>query len=182
MGYYGWSNSPQSGKGIYAEYVRKMSCFCAWLAEGGYTVHLLTGEMPTDQRPRDEIMAHLRTALDAQALARVAAPVIETPGDVLAAVAATDLVVATRFHNVVAALMLGRPVLSIGYARKNDVLLADMGLGPFCQHVETFDVGRLQAQFTALAAIAGPAAEQICRRMQEYRSQLDAQYAHLLAS
>lgn len=182
MGYYGWSNSPQTGEAIYAAYVAKLGRFCAWLLEQGYAVHLLAGEMPTDQRPRDEIMAYLRTTLPAAALEQVVAPPIGTPDDVLAAVAATDLVVATRFHNVVAALMLGRPVLSIGYAKKNDVLLADMGLGAFCQHVETFDLQRLQMQFTELAAIAGPAAEQICRRMNDYRSQLDAQYAHLFAS
>jgi polysaccharide pyruvyl transferase WcaK-like protein len=182
MGYYGWSNSPEAGEAIYAEYVAKISRFCAWLVEQGYAVHLFTGEMPTDQRPRDEIMAQLAATLDAQALARVVTPAIETPDDVLRAVAATDLVVATRFHNVVAALMLGRPVISSGYAKKNDVLLADMGLDVYCQHVETLDVERLQAQFTELAAFAGPAAEQICRRVHDYRSQLDAQYAHLFAS
>jgi polysaccharide pyruvyl transferase WcaK-like protein len=138
--------------------------------------------MPTDGRPRDEIMAHLAATLDADALGRVAAPHIGTPDDVLAAVAATDLVVATRFHNVVAGLMLGRPVISVGYAKKNDVLLADMGLGAFCQHIETLDVERLQAQFSELAAGAGPAAEQICRRVDHYRRQLDAQYAHLFGS
>jgi polysaccharide pyruvyl transferase WcaK-like protein len=182
MGYYGWSNSPQAGEGIYAEYVQKLSHFCTWLLERGYAVHLLVGELPTDDRPRDEIMAYLRSVLPAEALERVTAPTIGTPDDVLLAVAATDLVVAMRFHNVVAALMLGRPVLSIGYAKKNDVLLADMGLGSFCQHVETFDLQRLQAQFTDLVAIAGPAAEQICSRVHDYRRQLGAQYAHLFAS
>lgn len=182
MGYYGWSNLPETGEAIYTEYLAKLSRFCAWLLEEGYNVHLLTGEMPTDQRPRDEIMAHLQTTLDAQALARVATPAIATPDDVLAAVAATDLIVATRFHNVVSGLMLGRPVISIGYAKKNDVLLADMGLGAFCQHVEALDVERLQTQFNQLAAAAGPAAEQVCNRVHEYRRQLDAQYAYLLGS
>jgi polysaccharide pyruvyl transferase WcaK-like protein len=181
MGYYGWSNSPQSGEGIYAEYIAKLSRFCGWLLGQGYAVHLLTGEMPTDQRPRDEIMTQLRATLDAAALARLSAPAISTPDDVLAAVAATDLVVATRFHNVIAGLLLGRPVISAGYAKKNDVLLADMGLGDFCQHAETLDVERLQEQFTALAAAAGPAAEGVCRRVQDYRRQLNAQYAQLFA-
>src|SRR3712207_8323203 len=39
---------------------------------------------------------------------------------------------------------------SLGYARKNDVLLADMGLDAFCQHVEELDLDRLKAQFAAL--------------------------------
>ncbi len=179
MGYYGWSNSPETGETIYAEYLAKISRFCAWLVEGGYAVHLLAGETPTDERPRHEIMDKLRGMLDAQGMAQVAVPPISTPDDVLTAVAATDLLVATRFHNVVAGLMLGRPVISAGYAKKNDALLADMGLGAFCQHVESLEVERLQVQFNQLAAAAGPAAEQVCIRVHEYRRQLDAQYAHL---
>ena len=72
--------------------------------------------------------------------------------DVMAQIADTDVVVATRYHNVVCALKLGRPTLSIGYADKNDVLLAEMGLGEFCQHIEKLDVDLLTEQFQKLAA------------------------------
>ena len=70
----------------------------------------------------------------------------------MAQIADTDVVVATRYHNVVCALKLGRPTLSIGYADKNDVLLAEMGLGEFCQHIEKLDVDLLTEQFQKLAA------------------------------
>ncbi|MGH6621897.1 MAG: polysaccharide pyruvyl transferase family protein, partial [Alphaproteobacteria bacterium] len=39
---------------------------------------------------------------------------------------------------------------SIGYQDKNDVLLAEMGLADFCQHIERLDLGRLQEQTIAL--------------------------------
>ena len=67
-------------------------------------------------------------------------------------IAATDVVVATRYHNVVCALKLGKPTVSVGYAEKNDVLMAEMGLGGFCQHVERLDLDRLIEQFTQLVA------------------------------
>ena len=51
--------------------------------------------------------------------------------EVMQQISETELLVATRFHNVVCGLMMGRPVISLSYARKNDVLLADMGLGAF---------------------------------------------------
>ena len=70
----------------------------------------------------------------------------------MAQIAETDLVVATRYHNVVCALKLGRPTMSIGYADKNDVLLDEMGLGNFCQHIEHLDVDLLIQQFRRLAA------------------------------
>jgi polysaccharide pyruvyl transferase WcaK-like protein len=181
MGYYGWRNSPHSGASIYAAYIAKMKLFVAWLVAQGYAVHLLTGEVPIDERPRDEIMHYLRSMLPAEALLRVYTPPITSTYELLAAVSATDLVVATRYHNVIAALMLGRPVVSAGYSKKNDVLLADMGLGAYCQNVETLDVERLQMQFRDLVATAAAAGERIRKSVIEYRRCLDKQYAYLFS-
>jgi polysaccharide pyruvyl transferase WcaK-like protein len=74
----------------------------------------------------------------------------QTLHDVMHQMADLDAVVATRYHNVVCALRMRKPTISIGYAPKNDALLAEMGLSAFCQHIEDFDVGRLQAQITRL--------------------------------
>jgi polysaccharide pyruvyl transferase WcaK-like protein len=72
--------------------------------------------------------------------------------DLMVQILETDIVVATRFHNVVCALKLGRPTVSLGYANKNDALLAEFGLAEFCHHVETFDVNLLQQQVSKLLA------------------------------
>ncbi|MGZ8999043.1 MAG: hypothetical protein ACXW2T_09320, partial [Allosphingosinicella sp.] len=61
-----------------------------------------------------------------------------------------DVVVATRFHNVVSALIQGRPILSIGYATKNDVLLAEAGMGELCQHIEHLELELLKDQFRVM--------------------------------
>ena len=58
--------------------------------------------------------------------------------------------VATHYHNVVCALMLSKPTISIGYGEKNAVLMADAGLAEYCQSVDSLDVERLIAQFTEL--------------------------------
>ena len=66
------------------------------------------------------------------------------------AMAPVGTVVATRYHNVMCALKLSKPTMSIGYAAKHDVLMADMGLSEFCQSARSLDVGRLIEQFTEL--------------------------------
>ena len=66
--------------------------------------------------------------------------------DVMQQMADTDIVVATRYHNVVCALRVGKPTISIGYAEKNDALLAEVGLADFCQDIERLDVDLLEAQ------------------------------------
>jgi polysaccharide pyruvyl transferase WcaK-like protein len=89
--------------------------------------------------------------------------------------AKTDIVVATRFHNVVAALKLGLPVVSIGYASKNDALLAEMGLAEFCQHIEELNVDRLIQQFSTLLAARAEHGRRIRDRVDVYRRRLDEQ-------
>jgi polysaccharide pyruvyl transferase WcaK-like protein len=70
--------------------------------------------------------------------------------DLMNQIAGVDAVVATRFHNVLCSLKVGKPTISVGYAKKNDLLMESMGLGEFCQHIERLDVGVLKHQFDKL--------------------------------
>ena len=63
-------------------------------------------------------------------------------------------VVATRYHNVICALMLAKPTISIGYGEKNAVLMAGTGLADYCQSIGSLDVDRLIEQFTDLESHA----------------------------
>ena len=180
MGYYGWRNAPDAGETIYQGYVTKMKHFLAWLLDQGYVVRLLTGEIPTDQRPVDELLAFVEGEGLAHWQGRVMAEPIVDVHDLLRQIAATDLVVATRFHNILCALMSGRPVVSVGYSKKNDALMAEMGLAVFCQHVEHFTVDELIRQFQSLSAEFTEAIERILRKNSEYRSLLDDQYRAVL--
>jgi polysaccharide pyruvyl transferase WcaK-like protein len=64
--------------------------------------------------------------------------------------AQVDVVVATRFHNIICALKQAKPTISLAYAAKNDVLMASFGLGDFCQSLGSLDVERLIEQFQLL--------------------------------
>ena len=56
----------------------------------------------------------------------------------------------SRFHNVLLALMLGRPVVSMSYNEKNDALMREMGLAAYCQTLDELDPARLRVQFKSL--------------------------------
>jgi polysaccharide pyruvyl transferase WcaK-like protein len=97
--------------------------------------------------------------------------------DLMRQIADTDVVVATRYHNVVCALKLGKPTVSVGYADKNDVLMAEMGLGGFCQQIERLDLNRLIAQFSQLITDRPRYELNIGRANRALRKRLDAQDA-----
>jgi polysaccharide pyruvyl transferase WcaK-like protein len=110
-----------------------------------------------------------------------AAGTIETPHlhdfrDVMTAIASADLVVSPRFHNLVLALILGKPVMSLSYHPKNDDLLSDFGLRDYCHSLETFELDRCLDQFERLAATMDEHMRRIRPQLIERRRLLDAQY------
>jgi polysaccharide pyruvyl transferase WcaK-like protein len=151
MTYQGWRNHRKRGPAIYAAYIEKISRFVVGLLDRGHRVRVLMGETG-DRHAVDDLLTRVATALPDLPQGRLLVSPMRSLHDLMRQIAETDLVVATRFHNVVCALKLGKPTISIGYARKNDVLMAEMGVGRFCQHIEGLDLDLLFKQFTQLVA------------------------------
>ncbi|HVX37306.1 MAG TPA: polysaccharide pyruvyl transferase family protein [Hyphomicrobium sp.] len=169
MYYNGWRSDDASER-IYKSYLAKMRHFLSWLTEEGYPVRIIMGD-GIDQSTLDSFL----TAPTNQAEPSLKGQTAETLHDVMSQIATTDVVVATRYHNVVCALKLGRPVLSIGYAAKNDELMADMGLAEFCQRIETLDVDELISQFRKLVAGRKFYETRIREKTKRYREELSEQ-------
>ena len=78
-------------------------------------------------------------------------------------------------HQMIVTLTL----IYIGYAPKNDALMAEMGLEAFCQHVEQLDLKRLMVQFDALMAERAEHERRIRTVVNAFRDQLARQEAAL---
>jgi polysaccharide pyruvyl transferase WcaK-like protein len=61
-------------------------------------------------------------------------------------------VIATRYHNVLCALKLGKPTVAVAYSRKHNVLMEDMGMAEYCQPIKSLDVDLLLEQLDRMAA------------------------------
>jgi polysaccharide pyruvyl transferase WcaK-like protein len=111
--------------------------------------------------------------------ARVPHSPISSVEDLLAQLGTTDVVVATRFHNVLLALLLGKPVLAISFHDKCTSLMRDVGLPDYCHDVHEMNAERLLEQFQALEAHAASVAASTEARVEAYRRALDQQYESL---
>jgi polysaccharide pyruvyl transferase WcaK-like protein len=159
MNHNGWRAGHSSGSDptIYQTYIEKMGRFVSSLLDRGYRVRLLTGET-VDMRAVSDIgrIAKARgyELIDGSLPPRKAKQLIMEPinslHDVMRQISDTDIVVATRFHNIVCALKLARPTISIGYELKNDAVMTDFGLGEFCQSIENLDLELLELHLTEL--------------------------------
>ena len=174
MTYLGWRNDATLGPKIYAAYLEKITTFVLWLLDQDYRVRLLMGHA-SDRQAIADVMTGVATARPDLPQDRLLAEPMSSLHDLMRQIGETDVVVATRFHNVVCALKLCRPTVSIGYAEKFDDLMADMGVGCFCQHVESLDVDLLIEQFERLTTDRLCHENSIRRTNLLYQERLDLQ-------
>ena len=99
--------------------------------------------------------------------------------DLMEVVSGVDLVVATRFHNVVAALICEKPVISLEYAAKNSRVMDECGLGDFCHHAETFSVDAVTADVERSLATFDVRRPVLHAAIERKRELLEAQWAEL---
>jgi polysaccharide pyruvyl transferase WcaK-like protein len=66
--------------------------------------------------------------------------------------ARAEVVVASRFHNLICALRLARPTVSLGYAEKHSCLMRELGLEEYHQDILGLGADRLVAQVRAARA------------------------------
>ncbi len=95
--------------------------------------------------------------------------------DLMQQIARTDIVVASRYHNIVSALAMGRPAISLAYASKNDALLHDTGLSAFCHRIDSFDPETILSQIDFAFAERTALTRQVEAGVERYRSRLAGQ-------
>ncbi|MGV9294369.1 polysaccharide pyruvyl transferase family protein [Amycolatopsis sp. NPDC003676] len=174
MAYYGGNDDRARGDEIYRAYVDAMTEFVRYLVRQERPVRLFIGDR-IDLEVVDEIVETVDSPL-------LSAAVPGTLNELMRSMAEVGTVVATRYHNVLCALKVGRPTVAIGYAKKNDVLMAEMGLGGFCQEARAVDVPRLIKQFEELQRQAPELKAELAARNEECNQQLKDQFALLSRS
>ena len=93
--------------------------------------------------------------------------------------ARAEVVVASRFHNIICALMTRRPTVSLGYAGKNERLLTEFGQGGRAQPMESFDVDLLLDQVRR-ARESGPEVDVLAKEtLDRYDDALAQQFRQL---
>ncbi|HTZ07576.1 MAG TPA: polysaccharide pyruvyl transferase family protein [Acidimicrobiales bacterium] len=182
MAYRGSNDDRSHAEQVYAEYVTEMEHFVTWLLDRGRRVRLVVGDTNgSDQEVVAALLERVRAqrpGLEEGALAAVA---VSSLADVMEALRPVGTVVAIRYHNLVGALMVGKPTLAVGYAPKHDALLAELGLAGFCLPVRALGPGRLQARFEELERRAGELRPVVADRRARCAERLEAQFTELAA-
>jgi len=165
----------------YRGYVEMITALIAALLTKGHAVRVIIGDLAYDAA----VLEDVRTRLAARGLVAGRGALEDAPAmsweQLLTQLEGVDFVIASRFHNVLLALLLGKPVVSLSYEAKNDALMQQMGLGRFCQTLDTADLQRLLLQFRELQQDATALRATLAQRAAANRAQLQQQYEAIAA-
>ena len=181
MAYYGSNDDRADADEIHARYLDTMKRFVRWLADSGYRIRLFAGDNRHDDRVVQEILADLRSYRPGLESVWAVGDPVTSLGDLMRVLAPVGTVVAIRYHNVISALKLSKPTLSLSYATKHDVLMAGVGLSEFCLPARTVDVDQLIERFTQLEARSAELRAAVSQRNAATMQQVERQFALLSA-
>jgi polysaccharide pyruvyl transferase WcaK-like protein len=149
MDYRGGNDDRGQAAAIHASYVEALKSFIRWLIDNDHSVRILIGdENESEKLVGEEVLADVRAYRSDLEPGRVVLVYASSFAELMRVMAPAGVVVATRYHSVICALRLGKPVVSLSYAPKFTALLANVGLAEFCQSARSADADVLISQFT----------------------------------
>ena len=172
-----WKKNEKDGDAIYEQYVAKITTLVKKLLASGRQVRLLIGGKGDIEAARD-VLEQLAPAEANNVIFEPSASL----HDLMQQIAKTDIVIASRYHNVVCALAMGRPTISLAYASKNDALLQDTGLAAFCHRIENFDPETILSHVEIAFEQRTILVKKVEAGVQGYRSRLAGQEEILYAT
>ena len=172
MAYYGRRDDPVRGAHVRRRYVAKMAEAMAELVSAGDQVVLVGGDR-VDVDVAREVRAAIFAACPGLSEDAVLVREFTTFAELTEGMMRANVVVASRFHNLICALRLARPTISVGYAKKNRDLMRALGLAGYCQEIEDLDADLLVAQIRSARKDGEALADRIQRGTAAYAAEID---------
>jgi polysaccharide pyruvyl transferase WcaK-like protein len=180
MAYQGSDDERDRAPEIYAWYVGRIKELVRWLVGEGRKVRLFIGDTDgSDEATAREILSDVQSSRPDLDDSWVATEKVSTFSEIMEAMEPLGAIIATRFHNLIAAMMLAKPTIAIGYAPKHSALMADMGLTEFSHSIASLDVSAVTAQLLAMECRSAELQKALAVRAAEQAALLEQQFDEL---
>lgn len=142
---------PPKEESLYLEYLEKLVQFSYWLLGQGYDLRFFTTDHMNDLSAIQDLQERLRSSLPSLEFAsRISGGASESVSDVLQEMSRFDFIITSKYHGIIFAHVLRKPVISLSYHTKMDAAMQAVGQGSYCADIERFDVNWLTEAFLSL--------------------------------
>lgn len=164
---------PEGSNASHLAYLESLVDLAWCLLARGNDVRLLIGDH-ADEGARQQFARLLQKR--PACTGRIIDEPIASVDDLLSQIAATDIVIATRFHNVILALLCEKPVISIAFHHKCVSLMKAMGLSDYCLDIDGLEIDQLMEKLGDAEINADRIKALIRAKVGEFREALNEQY------
>lgn len=172
---------PEVDQHVYQDYIGKLASFALWLIQEGYAILFF----PTQLRADPSVISDIKLLMTKTGTFDFEHQIIEqsfsTLEDLLCQISLTEIVIATRFHAILIAYAMHKPVLGISYHKKIDDLMADMDQSEYVLDITSFNRDLLIDRFTLLKAKSNLIKAHLQRKIVDYQNALDRQYDQIFS-
>lgn len=179
MEFGGMYGSGRPTKAAYSAYLKTLVQLVAWLLPQACEIRLLTGDTG-DTSAIQEFMALMREHPVTCGEQQIIHEPVTSVEDLLRQLEGTDLVVATRFHNVLLSLLLNKPTISISFHDKCSSVMRQMGMAEYIVDINELNSEMLIERFCRLQENAESLKTMLAGKVEERRAALDEQYKSIL--
>jgi polysaccharide pyruvyl transferase WcaK-like protein len=164
---------------LYEEYLAKFATFASSLVRYSCSLDLFGSDAGADPSAIEDLRNVLRAQQNIDTPPY--APVDSVDG-LLSRMAGMDYVVTCRFHGVVLAHILHKPVLAISHHPKVADLMSALGLSRYCVDIRNFDPISLADTFASLVDHTREVKSSMAESLAVYRLRAAAQFDELFPS
>jgi polysaccharide pyruvyl transferase WcaK-like protein len=170
-----------SGKNqrAYDAFMGKLASFASWLVSRSYNLALFGTDIGVDPLAIKKLERTLLGNYGIPSPQWVAVDSVKSVRDLLATMSGMDYVVTCRFHGVIFAHLLNKPVLAIAHHPKVTELMAELGLSNYCLDIRDFDANSLADRFASMVTNADDIKRRMATRLMSNRQHLRSQFDEL---
>jgi polysaccharide pyruvyl transferase WcaK-like protein len=163
---------------VYDEFIRKLAIFASWLVGQSYTLTIFGTDIGVDPLAIGDLQMALLSRHGISS-SQYSVDYSLKSRDLLATMSKMDYIVTCRFHGVVFAHLLNKPVLAIAHHPKVMDLMTDLELSSYCVDIRDFDLKRLTERFASMVINAEEIRSRMAASLTRNRLRLRSQFDEL---
>lgn len=171
---------PLKDQKFYSHFINELAMFAVWLIKTGHTVTLFGNDVHHDSLAINDLKAIMEKQISVDdAETRIRRPEIATTDELLSAMASMDYVVTCRFHGVIFANLLNKPVLAVSHHPKVATLMDELGLSEYYVEIRELTATALIEKFQGVVRSRQHIKTCMSDKLEGYRRSLTKQFDDL---
>jgi polysaccharide pyruvyl transferase WcaK-like protein len=169
----------QENQVLYSAFIRKLAIFASWLLDQSYRLTMFGTDIGVDPLAIKDLQMALLSHRDGSSSQYSVNHPVKSAHDLLTTMSEMDYVVTCRFHGVIFAHLLNKPVLAIAHHPKVVDLMTGLELSNYCVDIRHFDPNMLTDRFAALVVNSEAVKHRMAVSLTKNREWLSRQFDEL---